>query len=131
MRYREIQHIFSEPLNHYEKNPPFTNVKPGGGWIPSRFALQDDFNDSVSEKRPVLTGRFRERTDFRIRILINLAVPVSYFLGSFGSAPKSTLVFLPSKRARVFRGRPKQRMKPVASFWSYMSTSVNPPRPMS
>ena len=30
------------------------------GWIPSRYALQDDFNDFVSEKRPVLTRRLRE-----------------------------------------------------------------------
>ena len=34
------------------------------GWIPSRYALQmtlmDDLDDSVSEKRPVLTERVRE-----------------------------------------------------------------------
>lgn len=32
------------------------------GWIPSRYALQDDFNDFVSEKTPGINQAFaRER----------------------------------------------------------------------
>ena len=47
------------------------------GWIPSRYALQDDFNDSVSEKRSVSIERVRERNGSRVRTDLFLAVPVS------------------------------------------------------
>ena len=47
------------------KKSPVHECETGGG-IPSRYALQDDFNDSVSEKRPVLTERVRERNGSRV-----------------------------------------------------------------